>query len=495
MVKLTYRKRDRIADMNRSTIEVKKQHSNGDHQNEKTKLKMKSGIVRILKLINILIHLALFFGCWCVFFYDKGIDASLPFQCFSSLILYFVLLVLLDRIYNAFDVGLSRISELMYSNELSSVIASAVVYMLMTLEWLQLPNILFLLLLWGVQLGWNCLWAYVANYIFFFIHQPKRTVIVYRNKNDLHKLHQLTKYKNRFTVEKTVENPSNITQLLSEIEGYDVVFAVGLNATLRNGLAKHCVESGVQGYIEPKVGDIILTGAKVVQSFSIPILHVRPSSPPPEYLFAKRGMDILLSLVLIMLTWPIMVVVAIVIKAYDKGPVLYKQIRLTQNGREFEILKFRSMRVDAEKNGIAQLSTGEKDDRVTPVGRVIRACRIDELPQVFNILRGDMTIVGPRPERPEIAAVYEKTLPAFRLRLQVKAGLTGYAQVYGRYNTQPYDKLQMDLMYINRMSFAEDLRLILATVKILFLKESTQGVDNRTLTAMSADCEDEIKTA
>lgn len=466
--------------MNRSTIGVAKQRNIGDHQDNKIKQNMKHGIIRILKLINILVHLVLFFVCWYVCFYDKGADTNLHFQCFSSLVLYFVLLVLLDRIYNAFDVGLSRVSELTYSNELSSVIAGTIVYMLMALERLQLPNIHFLLLLWAIQLGWNCLWAYVANYFYFSIHQPKRTVIVYRNKNDLYKLQQLIKYKKRFTVEKTVENPSNITQLLSGIEGYDVVFAVGLNATLRNGLAKYCVESGVQGYIEPKVGDIILTGANVVQSFSIPILHVRPASPPPEYLFAKRVMDILFSLVLIMFTWPIMIVAAIVIKAYDKGPVFYKQIRLTQNGREFEILKFRSMRVDAEKNGIAQLSTGEKDDRVTPVGRVIRACRIDELPQVFNILRGDMTIVGPRPERPEIAAVYEKTLPAFRMRLQVKAGLTGYAQVYGRYNTQPYDKLQMDLIYINRMSFAEDLRLIFATVKVLFLKESTAGITVQT---------------
>ena len=139
--------------------------------------------------------------------------------------------------------------------------------------------------------------------------------------------------------------------------------------------------------------------------------------------------------------------------------------------------------MDAEKDGVARLSSGDKDDRITPVGKVIRACRLDELPQLINILKGDMSIVGPRPERPEIAAQYEEVIPAFSLRLQVKAGLTGYAQVYGKYNTEPHDKLQMDLMYINKMSVVEDLRLMFATVRILFMKESTVGVEEGQATA------------
>ena len=143
--------------------------------------------------------------------------------------------------------------------------------------------------------------------------------------------------------------------------------------------------------------------------------------------------------------------------------------------------KLRSMIVDAEKGG-ARLA-GEHDDRITPVGRVIRAIRFDELPQLFNILKGDMSIVGPRPERPEIAEKYRQELPAFDLRLQVKAGLTGYAQVYGRYNTEPQDKLKMDLMYINHASFSEDFKLIFATIRILFMRESTSGVADGQMTA------------
>ena len=156
-------------------------------------------------------------------------------------------------------------------------------------------------------------------------------------------------------------------------------------------------------------------------------------------------------------------------------------------GKQFEILKFRSMRVDAEKDGVARLSTGDKDDRITKVGHIIRACRLDELPQLLNILKGDLSVVGPRPERPEIAAQYCEEMPEFALRLQAKAGLTGYAQVYGKYNTTPYDKLQMDLMYIAHPSLIEDLKIMLATVKILFMPESTEGVSEGQTTAMSGE--------
>ena len=216
-------------------------------------------------------------------------------------------------------------------------------------------------------------------------------------------------------------------------------------------------------------------------------MSVRRAEPTPEYLFTKRVFDILISGAGIIILSPLFAGTALAIKLYDHGPVFYKQVRLTKDRREFRILKFRSMRTDAEKDGVARLSTGDKDDRITPVGKFIRACRLDELPQLINILKGDMSVVGPRPERPEIAAQYEKDMPSFSLRLQVKAGLTGYAQVYGKYNTNPYDKLQMDLMYINKMGIIEDLRLMFATIRILFLPESTEGVAQGATTAMNCE--------
>lgn len=184
-----------------------------------------------------------------------------------------------------------------------------------------------------------------------------------------------------------------------------------------------------------------------------------------------------------MLFAPIMAAVAVAIKITDGGDIFYRQKRLTKDGKIFSVLKFRSMRMDAEKDGVARLSTGENDPRVTRVGRFIRAVRFDELPQLLNILKGDMAIVGPRPERPEISAQYAQEMPEWNLRLQAKCGLTGYAQVYGQYNTTPYDKLLLDLMYIARPSLFEDFKIIFATVKILFMKESTEGVAEGQVTA------------
>ena len=237
----------------------------------------------------------------------------------------------------------------------------------------------------------------------------------------------------------------------------------------------------------PRIGDVIMSGAQPMHMFHLPMLRVGRYMASPEYLFVKRAMDIVLSLIALVILSPIFLVTAIAIKATDGGPVFYQQIRLTKDGKQFGILKFRSMRVDAEKDGVARLSTGDKDDRITPVGHIIRKVRIDELPQLWNILMGDLSIVGPRPERPEIAAQYCEEMPEFALRLQAKAGLTGYAQVYGKYNTTPYDKLQMDLLYIAHPSLVEDLKIIFATVKILFMPESTEGVSEGQTTAMSGE--------
>ena len=136
------------------------------------------------------------------------------------------------------------------------------------------------------------------------------------------------------------------------------------------------------------------------------------------------------------------------------------------------------MVVDAERDGLS-VPAGEKDPRITPVGRILRATRMDELPQLFNILAGDMSLVGPRPERVEHVEAYTKEIPEFAYRLKVRGGLTGYAQLYGKYNTSAYDKLQLDLMYLESYSLLLDFRLILMTLKVLFLKESTEGFSEK----------------
>ena len=201
--------------------------------------------------------------------------------------------------------------------------------------------------------------------------------------------------------------------------------------------------------------------------------------------FVKRFVDIVVSAIGIVITSPLMLIIALIIKLYDKGPVFYRQIRLTRGGKMFMIYKFRSMKIDAEVEG-AQLAN-KNDSRVTPVGKVLRNLHLDELPQLFNVFVGDMSMVGPRPERPEIFLKYEESIPEFDFRLKVKAGLTGYAQVYGKYNTTPIDKLKLDLTYIQQYSCWLDIKLMLLTFRIIFRKESSEGVEDGQTTALGSD--------
>ena len=466
----------------------------------------KSLMMRGVVLLHYMVMVALFAVCWWLFY--SHVTAGSVFEAvdISVYAFYAISLVMLSRIYGAYRVGLAHVGDLLYGQILANLISLAITYILAcVLAWKPL-NPLAGFCCAAVQALFSAGWTVWANRLYFTLHTPKRTVVIYRDESDLRKLGEIRFFAERWKVERTVQwdeenvhdlpyeketsgsrSFKDIQKLMRIMEDYDAVFVSGVSATLRNGIVKYCVEKNKACYFVPHTGDVIISGAEHIRSFSVPICRARRSKPAPEYLLVKRAMDILLSLLAIIVTSPFMAIAALAIWSYDHGPVLYKQVRLTKDGRLFEILKLRSMIVDAEKGG-ARLA-GEHDDRITPVGRIIRAIRFDELPQLFNILKGDMSIVGPRPERPEIAEQYHQELPAFDLRLQVKAGLTGYAQIYGRYNTEPQDKLKMDLMYINHASLAEDIKLIFATVRVLFMRESTSGVADGQTTASKAEKE------
>lgn len=206
----------------------------------------------------------------------------------------------------------------------------------------------------------------------------------------------------------------------------------------------------------------------------------------PEDGMFKRLFDILVSLVLLIVTSPILLLTAIAIKATSPGPVIYKQTRITMNQKEFSILKFRSMSATAEAKSGPVLATSN-DARVTPIGKFIRAVRIDELPQLINVLRGDMTIVGPRPERPFFVDQFKEENPYYYLRHNVRAGITGYAQVYGKYASNFNSKLNFDLLYIKNYSLMLDLKILLQTIKILFDKMSSKGLDEAELSTELKD--------
>ena len=255
---------------------------------------------------------------------------------------------------------------------------------------------------------------------------------------------------------------------------YDAILINDVPAEKRNDILKECFNQDKRVYFTPKISDILVKSSDNLNLIDTPVYLLRNNGVSVVRLFLKRAFDICASLVALIVLSPLFAVTAIAIKKNDGGPVFFKQERCTLGGKRFMIIKFRSMIVDAEKDGKSH-PAGENDDRITKVGHVIRATRIDELPQLINILKGDMSIVGPRPERVEHVKLYTDEIPEFAFRYKVRGGLTGYAQVYGKYNTTALDKLKMDLMYVTNFSLRLDFQIIMETLKILFRKESTEG--------------------
>lgn len=421
---------------------------------------------------------------WMLYYADRIANPYYEKGNYLIIALFLIVYVCYGRTYDAFLVSIVKVEEMVYSQTLAFLMADGVMYVVCLLLTRRLPEFWPMVICFGSQILLSVLWCSCARNWYYRRYSAKKSVVVYDMREDLERTLSEHDLNQKFKIEKTV-SASKCAAHLSELpEDTEVVFFSGVHSHERNIIMKYCIAHNIQTYVIPRIGDMLMQSAHPIHMMHLPILQVRPYGPGPEYLFIKRLIDIVLSLLALIIASPIMIVTAIAIKATDGGPVFYRQRRLTQGGRTFEVLKFRSMRVDAEKDGVARLSSGDKDDRITPVGHVIRKTRIDELPQLLNILKGDMSIVGPRPERPEIAEQYYETLPEFALRLQAKAGLTGYAQVYGKYNTTPYDKLLLDLSYISHPGILEDLRIMFATVKILFMSESTEGVEEGQMTAM-----------
>lgn len=439
--------------------------------------------LRFLKLVNILYMVIPFAIAWIIY-YDHMTAVTYYWKGDVVIIgIYMLLYCYFGKTYDAFLISHYRIFDIVASQSLSVFLCNCAFYVGVFILAKGFVNPIPLLVLFVDQIALSIIWTCITHKIYFKWFPAKKSIIVYDTRRGMKDLIEEYGLSKKFDVKKTasVEECLNNLSMLDEME---VVFFSGIHSHDRNIILKYCLYNHKQVYMIPRVGDVIMSSARQMHMFHLPMLRVQRYNPNPGYLFVKRLFDIVTSLLALIVLSPVFLITAIAIKATDKGPVFYKQCRLTKNGKKFMIHKFRSMRVDAEKDGVARLSTGAKDDRITPIGKIIRKCRIDELPQLIDILVGNLSVVGPRPERPEIADEYMKEMPEFQLRLQAKAGLTGYAQVYGKYNTTPYDKLQMDLMYIAHPSFAEDIRICFATVKILFVPDSTEGIAEGQTTAM-----------
>lgn len=392
--------------------------------------------------------------------------------------IYLVLVFLFSKIYNGFRIGTLRVSDIIYSQTLSMLFINIISYIQICLLEREVVTPLPVVGKMICDMIFLVFWALTGNRIYSNMYPPKKLVMVYGSKQAVPIVNKLGRRFDRFYIVQSVKWQEGIEKIEDLIDKFDGVILCDIDNDIRDDILKICFYKSKRAYIVPKISDILMRGAEPLHLIDTPLLLNRNHGLSAEAMVVKRLFDICASFMGLILASPIMIVTAICIKAHDGGPVLYTQDRLTRGGRIFKVYKFRSMVIDAERDGRARLA-GKNDDRITPVGKVIRKCRIDELPQLINILKGDMSVVGPRPERPELAAENEKTMPEFRYRLKVKAGLTGYAQVLGKYNTSPYDKLRLDLMYIEQYSFLLDLKLILMTVKILFIPESTEGVSDK----------------
>ena len=402
---------------------------------------------------------------------------------------YGLLLLFFSKMYGGLKIGYLERGNVLYSQILAVVLVNGFTYLqaaLLAKHFLNFTPFMLMLVLQVVAIS---IWTVGASILFQKLFPPRQMLLVYGNRPSLSLMHKMNLRKDRYQIKTVVHVDEGLEKILRMISSYDAVVICDVPSPMRNQILKACYTEEIRVYMMPKISDILIRSAEEITLFDTPLIMARNGRMPIEQAFFKRLMDIVISGIACIVVLPFMAGTALAVKLEDGGPVLYKQKRLTIGGREFYVYKFRSMRIDAEKDGVARLASAG-DNRITRVGNFIRKVRLDELPQLFNILKGDMSIVGPRPERPEIAKQYETEMPEFSYRLRVKAGLTGYAQIFGKYNTTPYDKLKLDLHYIQNYSLMLDVKLMIQTVKILFMKESTEGIAaGQTTAALDIDKE------
>ena len=366
--------------------------------------------------------------------------------------------------------------DLIIGQVIALCIVNVVTYGQLCLIGNQVLSVAPIVLLTAIEVVVAIVLVLVYTSVYHKLYAPHDMLLIYGNKRGVGLKIKMDSRKDKYNIRKLISVEEGYDAIVEEIVKHDAVILNDVPAQMRNDILKFCYRYRVRTYVAPKLTDIMVRGAKNITLFDTPLLLVKGTGLTPAQRVTKRAMDIVLGTVALVIASPIMAAVAVAIKLEDGGPVFFRQKRMTRNGREFDILKFRSMIVDAEKYSGAVLAA-EDDPRITKVGKFIRATRLDEIPQIINIVKGDMSIVGPRPERKVIADEYCKEIPEFAYRLKVRGGLTGYAQIYGKYNTSAYDKLRLDLMYIENYSLLLDIKLIILTLRIIFSKDSTEGID------------------
>lgn len=463
------------------------------------KLRKLESLKRLINLglsaVCLLLEICFFYYHWKHHFSFSLVEPLQGFWYRGNLVelaFYGVILFLLSYMYGGMRLGYLKNVEIIFSQVFATFLANVLIYVQLSIMARKPMDIDIYGLMMLEQTIAVIIYTNISNKIYRTLFPPRKLLLIHGDRPIQDICNKFESRKDKYVITKNIHIKEGMDVLFQAIvqsceSGECNAVVIGdISVEERNILLKFCYSQSIRVYLLPKITDVILMGAEELHVFDTPLLLTREYCLSMEQRFVKRCIDVVCSSIMLVIASPFMLITAIAIKLYDGGPVMYKQIRCTLNQREFYIMKFRSMRTDAEKDGVARLAQ-KNDSRITPIGKFIRKCRIDELPQLINILKGDMSFIGPRPERPEIIAQYVEIMPEFAYRMKVKAGLAGFAQVYGKYNTSPYDKLKLDLTYIENYSLWMDVKLMLLTLKILLWPDSTEGVESEQVTAFKSE--------
>ena len=429
-------------------------------------------IRRFEAVLQIVIFTVLYYAMWKITYSEM----TFPYLGRGKYILmgiYAIFTVVLFYYSDSFKYGNVKLTDIIVSQCIAILLVNFITYWQLCLisNVMITPMPMLILTVIDTLVSLSC--CYIYNVVYLRNQSPRDILMIYGSEEALSLESKMAVRTDKYRFSEKISTEVGFEIICKRIQAHDSVLLNDVSAQLRNDILKYCYANAIRVYATPKLSDIIMSGAEEINLFDTPLRLVKGNGLTLEQRFVKRIMDIVLCSIAMVIAAPIMLIVAIAIKLEDGGPIFFMQKRATIDGKTFDILKFRSMIVDAEKYGV--IPATDKDPRITKVGNIIRATRIDELPQIINILKGEMSIVGPRPERVEHVEKYSKEVPEFSYRLKVKGGLTGYAQIYGKYNTSAYDKLRLDLMYIEKYSLLLDVKLILMTLQIMLRKESTEG--------------------
>lgn len=441
-------------------------------------------VVLQLTSISLIVQIVAYAFIWYKYYKTSVVSEFYIKGDLLVIALYAILLLFFYSTYGGTKIGYLKPFDVFLSQTFSTLMANALAYAILSLMNAGLVEPKAILIMTAAQLIFNLIWVFVSDAFYKMVFPPRELLLVHGERSIEDILFKFSTRKDRYIIAKCMNISEGYEAIQKEVlERYAGIVLWDIPTVDRNELMKFCYQHSIRVYMMPKIPDVIVMGCEKMHLFDTPIFLTREYALRIEQRFIKRTIDLVCAILLVIITSPIMLISALIIKLSDGGPVFYKQVRCTLNNKEFHIIKFRSMRVDAEKDGVARLAS-KGDPRITPFGRFIRTVRIDELPQLFNIIKGDMSFIGPRPERPEIIKQYIEDMPEFAFRTKVKAGLAGYAQVYGKYNTTPYDKLKLDLTYIENYSVWLDIKLMLLTLKVLITPDSTEGVEKEQKTAL-----------